>query len=176
MLLASEKHSASTGGDVMIMYKVGDPDKTLYAPTVIWEEGFAGLDEISLSNGWKILNTGCAVALLNPEQNSTTMTVNFGDTNIGKNIAVTVATNGRDDVGVMTAPIVTDEWPEEINETIQAAMLNYFVNAGNWTTNANGVKGPTEPGFNEGFGSFNTAEAEDIFDAGDSVAVVNALD
>src|SRR5882672_6752751 len=128
-----------------IFYKVGDPDRTVQTPNIIWDTnaGRAGLDEISVGNGWHITNVGNATALWN-ETNMTTLTINFNDTTPGKDVAVTVATNERVTTGIGVHIFVDDEWQEAINAIVQGTMLTYFVENGDWTLNANGVKGFTD--------------------------------
>jgi len=157
----------------MIMFKVNNPDRTLQVPSIIWDTnaGRAGLDEISVGNGWEIDNVGNAVALWNQAQGITTITVNFNDTNIGKNVAITVATDGRDSVGVQVHAFNSAEWQEEVNETIQTAMFSYFVVNGEWTLNDNGLKGSSAPGF------VDAIDAEEaVFMDDNPVSVVDALD
>lgn len=129
----------------MIFYKVGDPDRTVQTPSIIWDTnaGRAGLDEISVGNNWHITNVGNATALWNPAAGMTTLTINFNDTTPGKDVAVTVATDERVTTGVGIHIFADDEWQEAINATVQNTMLTYFVENGDWTLNANGVKGFT---------------------------------
>ncbi len=128
-----------------IFYKVGDPDQTVSTPNIIWDTnaGRAGLDEISVGNNWHIANVGNATALWNPASGMTTLTINFNDTQIGNNVVVTVASEGRATVGIGGHGFGSTEWQEEINEAVQGTMLTYFIENGDWTLNANGVKPST---------------------------------
>lgn len=126
----------------MIFYKVGDPDRIVQTPALIWDlnAGTAGLDEISVGNNWYVTNAGNAIALWNPAGETTTVTINFNDTAIGKNVVVTVATGGRNSVGVGGHAFGGTEWQEEVNEAVQSTMLSYFIENDEWTLSANGVK------------------------------------
>ena len=128
-----------------IFYKVGDPDVMIQTPNIIWDTnaGRAGLDEISVDNNWHITNVGNATALWNAVD-MTTLTINFNDTTPGKDVAVTVATNERVTTGVGIHIFADDEWQEAINAIVQGTMLTYFIENGDWTLNANGVKGFTD--------------------------------
>lgn len=137
---------------MMIFYKVGDPDKTLSAPALTWgsDEFVVGLDELSIGDNWRVTNLGNAIALRHgPDWGDCTLTVNFQDINIGKTVVVTVTAEDRDAVGVLSHPIVTGEWREEINAAIQGVMFKYFVDSGDWTLNGNGQKGTAAAGFTE---------------------------
>jgi len=128
-----------------IFYKVGDPDVIVQTPNLIWDTdaGRAGLDEISVGNGWHVTNVGNATALWN-EANMTTLTINFNDTTPGKDVAITVATNERVTTGIGVHIFADDEWQEAINAIVQGTMTTYFIENGDWTLNANGVKPPAD--------------------------------
>ena len=157
----------------MIFYKVNDTDRTLQVPSIIFDSdaGLAGLDQISVGNMWEITNVGNAIALWNPMQGVTTITVNFANGAIGKDIVTTVATEGRNSIGVKVHPIVTSEWREELNAAIQGAMFDYFVSNGDWTLNDNGLKGTSAPGFMEAIDA-----EESVFEDDNPVGVVDAAD
>lgn len=126
----------------MIFYKVGDPDRVVQTPNIVWDTnaGLAGLDEISIGNNWYVTNAGNAIALWNPAGEVTTLTINFNDTTVGKNVVVTVASNDRDSVGVGGNVFSSAEWQEEVNAAVQSTMVGYFIENGDWTLSANGTK------------------------------------
>lgn len=145
-----------------IFYKVGDPDRTVQTPNLIWDRnaGRAGLDEISVGNNWHITNVGNATALWN-EANMTTLTINFNDTTIGKSVVVTVASDARDSVGIGGQSFSGTEWQEEINEAVQSTMISYFIENGDWTLNENGVKPSTDIDIDEPIDAFGALDAAD---------------
>jgi len=161
----------------MIFYKVNDPDRTLQVPSLIWDldAGRAGLDEISAGNEWEVTNVGNAVALWNPSQGVTTVTINFNNSNIGKNVAVTVAAEGRDSVGVGVKPINDAEWQETVNVAIQETLFNFFIDNGEYTMNDNGLKGTAAAGFMEAVDAEESVFERDASDIYDS-RVVDAAD
>jgi len=158
----------------MIFYKVGDPEKTLSTPTLTWssDEFTVGLDELSIGDDWRVSNLGNAIALRHgPAWGDCTVTVNFQDINIGKNVVATVAADGRDSVGVGVNIIKDGEWREAVNEVIQTTMFTYFVDNGEYTLNDNGQKGTAAAGFMEGLDA-----EESVFEANDAVGVIDAID
>jgi hypothetical protein len=124
----------------MNLFKVGDPDRVINTPTLIFsDDGTVSLDEISVGNGWQYAASSKAL-LLSREDNVAAVTVNFSDIQPGSQIATTVAGSGYQEVGVEIVTIDGNDWRGDVNIAVEDAMRNYFLAYADWTTNPNGVR------------------------------------